>query len=213
MLDAQLVPASHRDSRWLMMVMHGLGDSPAGYAWLPEAMDLPWLNYQLLTAPDHYFGGYSWYDFSDNPGPGIERSHRLVTEQLQQNEDNGYPARQVFLFGFSQGCLMTWEVGLRYPRVLAGCIGVSGYLHETERVLRQLSPVAHQQRFLVTHGTYDSMIPIEPVRRQLARIRSAGIHVTWREFAKEHTIAGEAELSLIRDFVRAAHSVEPAAAP
>ena len=35
-----------------MIVLHGLGDSMEGYRWLPEALQLPWLNYLLVNAPD-----------------------------------------------------------------------------------------------------------------------------------------------------------------
>ncbi len=197
-----MVPAVERGSRWLMMVMHGLGDSIAGYRWLPEALDLPWLNYRLVNAPDHYFGGYSWYDFAGDPEPGVERSRRKLEELLDRQVEDGFPAERTFLFGFSQGCLMTWEVGLIHPRRLAGCIGISGYLHRPERFPAAFSPVAREQQFLITHGTADPLIPIEPVRRQAEALKAQGIRLTWREYSKDHTIAGEEELSLIRGFLR-----------
>jgi phospholipase/carboxylesterase len=196
------VRAREKDSRWVMLVLHGLGDSIAGYRWLPEALDLPWMNYQLINAPDHYFGGYSWYDFSGDPRPGVERSRRLLMEFMEGLEAQGVPSSEMVLFGFSQGCLMTLDVGMRYPRALGGCVGISGYAYEPQAAVRELSPVARQQRFLITHGTRDPLIPIDAVRPQIQLLKSAGLDITWREFAKEHTIAGEEELAVIRDFVR-----------
>ena len=32
-------------------------------------MNLPWLNYLLVNAPDKYYGGYSWFDYPDNIVP------------------------------------------------------------------------------------------------------------------------------------------------
>lgn len=212
MLDSLLVPAVEKDSRWLMVVLHGLGDSLAGYRWMPDALGLPWLNYRLVNAPDHYFGGYSWYDFSGVPGPGIERSRKSLSELFDKLAAEGQAPDKTFLFGFSQGCLMTLEFALQYPQVLAGCIGVSGYVHEPERLLGRLSPVARQQRFLVTHGTWDPLIPLEPVRLQIESLHKAGLGIEWREFRKEHTIAGEEELSVIRDFLIARRRVATAAA-
>jgi phospholipase/carboxylesterase len=201
MLDSLLVPAVEKDSRWLMVVLHGLGDSLAGYRWMPDALDLPWLGYRLVNAPDHYFGGYSWYDISGVPGPGIERSRKQLTELFDHLASQGQPANQTFLFGFSQGCLMTLEFALQYPHLLAGGIGISGYVHEPERLLGRLSPEARNQRFLVTHGSADPLIPLAPVRGQIESLRKAGLNIDWREFRKEHTIAGEEELSVIRDFL------------
>ncbi|MBX3746316.1 MAG: serine esterase [Verrucomicrobiae bacterium] len=210
MLDSLPIPATDKDSRWLMIVLHGLGDSLAGYRWLPDALALPWLHYRLVNAPDHYFGGYSWYDFAGDPGPGVERSARLLFELLEDSERQGFPPDQTILFGFSQGCLMTIEVALRYPRTLAGAVGISGYVHEPERLLQRRSPAAPSQRFLLTHGTADPLLPIEPVRRQMRQLQEAGIRVAWHEFPKEHTIAGEEEISLIRNFVT---GLRPAPSP
>jgi phospholipase/carboxylesterase len=185
-----------------MIALHGLGDSMEGYRWLPHAMQFPWLNYLLVNAPDRYYTGFSWYPFDDYPGPGIERSRKLLFELLDQMRAQGFATEKTVLFGFSQGCLMSMEVGARYPHRLAGIMGVSGYVHEPERLLRELSPQARQQRFLITHGTRDPLIPIEQVRPQLEMLRQAGLRIDWREFVKAHTIDDALELSVLRDFVR-----------
>ncbi len=203
MLTTELIPAVQTDSRRLMVVLHGLGDSMDGYRWLPEAMRLAALNYLLVNAPDEYYGGWSWYDLPGDAAPGVLRSRKLLFELLDLLRERGFPTEQTLLFGFSQGCLMTLETGLRYPHRLAGLIGVSGYVHEPERLLREMPPVAAQQRVLLTHGTYDPLIPISRTRAQAQLLRDAGLQIEWREFAKEHTIAGEAELAVIRAFAAA----------
>ena len=185
-----------------MIVLHGLGDSMAGYMWLPQILNLPWLNYLLVNAPDSYFGGFSWYDFAGEPGPGIIRSRKLLIELAEKQREEGWPADQTTVFGFSQGCLMAWELGLHYPHLFAGLIGVSGYAHEPERILDQLSPVARKQRFLITHGTLDNLIPFAQVRTQVQALKKAGLQIEWHEFQKDHTIAGEEEVDVIREFVK-----------
>ena len=97
---------------------------------------------------------------------------------------------------------MAIEIGARYPHRLAGIVGVSGYVHQPERLARELSPQARQQRFLITHGTDDPLIPIGQARPQMDLLRKAGLRIDWREFAKQHTIEGEVELSVVRDFVQ-----------
>ncbi len=201
MLETEFYPAAQKDSKRLLIALHGLGDSTAGYRWMPSALRLPWLNYLLVNAPDDYYGGYSWYDFAGNPGPGIERSRKLLFALLDAQRANGFPTGETVLFGFSQGCLLTVDVGFRYPHRFAGFVGVSGYVHEPARLLQELSPVAKEQRMLFTHGTQDPLIPCAEVRKQVDGLKSAGLNITWREFAKVHTIAGDEELDVIRDFV------------
>lgn len=201
MLEHELIPAEDKSSRCTLVALHGLGDSMEGYRFLPELLRLPWLNCLLVNAPDEYYGGYSWYDFAGDPGPGVERSRGLLFELLDKQCAAGYAAEQTILFGFSQGCLIVMEAGLRYSRRFAGVIGVSGYTHDPERAVTELSPVARDQKFLLTHGTHDPMIPIGPVRAQIKLLQSAGLQIHWHEFPKEHTIA-EPEIELIREFIR-----------
>ena len=201
MLDQEFIPAQETDSRRLLIMLHGLGDSASGYEWLPAALQLPWLNYLLVNAPDPYYGGFSWYDFSGDTGSGVRRSRQLLFQLLDQQRERGFATEQTILGGFSQGGLLTIEVGLRYPHLFAGLISISGYVFEPENLVQELSPVARQQQLLLTHGTIDPLIPIAPVRQQIQILKTAGLQIQWREFEKAHTIAGEEELRLIRDFV------------
>jgi phospholipase/carboxylesterase len=205
MLQTEFYPSAEKDSKCLMVALHGLGDSTAGYRWLPSAMRLPWMNYLLVNAPDAYYGGFSWYDFTGNDTKGIQRSRELLFEVLDTQRGNGFPTEKTVLFGFSQGCLMTVEVGFRYPHRFAGLVGISGYVHEPKKLLAELSPVAKSQRMLFTHGTQDPMIPFADVREQVKVLNAAGLRIQWREFIKGHTIAGEEEISVIREFVQAGY--------
>jgi phospholipase/carboxylesterase len=204
MLHSELIPAADAKSRRLMVMLHGLGDSIEGFRWLPEAMELPWLNYLLVNAPDDYYGGYSWFDL-DNSRPGIERSRQLLFALLDDLRAKNFPTEQVTLGGFSQGCLMSIEVGLSYPHLLAGIVGISGWVFDPEKLIREMPAVAVQQRILMTHGTADPMIPIVKPRAQIPFLKASGINVTWREFAKAHNIAGEPETALIREFIKAGY--------
>jgi len=205
MLHSELIPAAEKSSR-LMVMLHGLGDSIEGYRWFPEAMNLPWLNYLLVNAPDEYFGGRSWFDYPNAIAPGILRSRKLLFELLDDLRAKNFPADQITLAGFSQGSLMTIDVGLRYPHKFAGLVGISGWVFEVENLLKKLSPVAREQRLLVTHGPFDPIIPFEPVRGQIQKLKSAGLKAEWREFPKAHTIHGEDEIAVIRGFVRAGYA-------
>jgi phospholipase/carboxylesterase len=84
MLQVERIEAPEKGSRRLMVVLHGLGDSMEGYRWMPPAMGLPWMNYLLVNAPDHYYGGFSWYDFTGDAAAGVRRSRRLLIDLLER---------------------------------------------------------------------------------------------------------------------------------
>jgi phospholipase/carboxylesterase len=202
MLETKLIHAEERDSKRLMVVLHGLGDSMAGYAWVPQVMRFPWLNYLLINAPDPYYGGFSWYEYAGDARPGVRRSIQLLHGVLDSQRQLGFPTELTILSGFSQGCLMTLEGGLRYPHRLAGLIGLSGYVLDPHLLLREASPVAKEQRVLVTHGRQDPLIPFADVKKQMEELRAGGIPIEWHEFNKPHTIIEE-EIALMRTFVAA----------
>jgi phospholipase/carboxylesterase len=172
---------------------------------MPEALELPWLNFLLVNAPDAYNGGFSWFDYPDNIGPGVLRSRQLLFGLLDDLKAKGFPPEQITLGGFSQGGLMTVDVGLRYPHRLAGLVDISGWVFEIEKLMKEFSPVVREQRLLITHGPFDPLIPFDPVRQQANTLKVAKVRVDWQQFPKGHTIYGQEEISVIRDFVRAGY--------
>jgi len=205
MLHYELIPAKEKNSKRLMVMLHGLGDSIEGYRWLPEAMGFPWMNYLLVNAPDEYYGGYAWFEFGGDIVPGVQRSRKMLFELLDAMRARGFPTEQTTIGGFSQGCLMAIEAALRYSHRFAGIVGISGWVCKPEKLMQELSPVAVQQRLLITHGTIDPLVPFANTREHVNILKASGLHVEWHEFVKAHTIAGEDELDVIRKFVRAGY--------
>lgn len=200
-LRFESVPARGSAARALLIVLHGLGDSSKGWEWLPDELRLPWLEYALVDAPDPYHGGYSWYDLPGDAGPGVRRSRELLTRLIRDRIAAGHPAERIGLLGFSQGCLMTFDVGWRFSPRLGALVGISGYLHDPASLLRELAPEARQVPALFTHGTHDPIVPMVPVRGQAQALQQAGLPLEWCEFPKAHTVAGEPEIRRIREFL------------
>ena len=205
-LDTRFFPSAEPSTR-LMVVLHGLGDSMEGFFWLPSLMALPNLNYLLVNAPDPYTIGFAWFDI-DNPAPGVLRSRRVMQALFAELAAQGWESRDVFLFGFSQGCLISLDFALRHDQPLAGIVGVSGYIHEVESYAGKTSageihPAAREQSWLVTHGLYDELLPIARTRGQMEQIRAAGVPIEWEEYPKGHTIDPEKEMDRIRNWVAA----------
>jgi phospholipase/carboxylesterase len=185
----------------VMVVLHGLGDSLNGYHFLPEALGIPELSYLLLNAPDSYYGGYAWYDFMNDPAPGVIRSRGLLLSLLDELEEQGVPASDVFLFGFSQGCVMSLDVALRADKALCGVVGVSGYVAFPREYPAAFGAAALKQKILATHGRRDPVVPFEPSREQFQDLRRLGVQLEFTAYGKDHTMLLE-ELKDIAGWVR-----------
>jgi phospholipase/carboxylesterase len=188
-------------SKQLIVVLHGRGDSAEGFLWLQDELGIDSLNFLLLTAPTPYYSGFSWYDLPPRQLPGIMESRRLLELVFAETQHEGYAPNQTFLMGFSQGCLMTLEFGARYAHKLAGCVGISGYCHDPDALLREMNPNVNTGDWLITHGLFDEMLPVEVTRAQMKRLNDAGFKIDYREYEKTHTIDSERELPEIREWL------------
>jgi phospholipase/carboxylesterase len=193
---------AHVASKQLMVVLHGRGDSAEGFVWLQEALEIDWLNYLLLNAPSPYYTGFSWYDLPPAQLPGIVQSRKLLGQVFAETEKQGFLPESTFLFGFSQGCLLTLEFGARHLRPLAGYIGISGYAYDTDAILREMNPDVNRHNWLITHGTDDELLPVESTRAQIRQLTDGGFDIDYREYQKTHTIDDERELPDIRDWLK-----------
>jgi phospholipase/carboxylesterase len=200
--------AALEESRDLLVVLHGRGDSAAGLDWLQDELAIDTLNFLLLNAPRPYYTGFSWYDMPPHQLAGILASGKLLAQTFQEIAKAGFPPRRTFLGGFSQGCLMTLEFGSRYPVALAGYVGISGYCYDPAAILREMNPTVNRGNWLITHGTEDDLLPVTETRAQIQQLIAGGFQIDYREYRKEHTVDLKHEVPEIREWLLQRMSLE-----
>ena len=206
MLDYRLIAPKAGGSHHCL-VLHGLGDSHRGWMDVAPMLALPELGFAFADAPRAYGPGFSWFDIHADwsVDDGQVRESRAALAELIAHllKQLAIPDDRLFLMGFSQGCLMALDTALRWPRRFAGVVGISGFLTMLDEYPAALGTSAKQQRILMTHGTYDGMIPIRFVRKQKDALLALGLALEWKEYEKEHTLDPTEELEDIRSFFRA----------
>ncbi len=188
-------------SKKLMIILHGRGDSSQGFTFLPPYLNIDDMNYILLDAPYDYFGGFSWYDLPPNQLKGIENSRKILTEVLDTLFEDEFNASESFLFGFSQGSLLTFEFGARYEKVLAGYIAISGYIYDAETLLQEMNQNVKSSNWLCTHGTYDDVLPYNTSKTQVEVLQNGGFDIEFKSYDKVHTI-DEDELVMLKKWIK-----------
>lgn len=202
-LKSEWIPAASA-SKKLVVVLHGRGDSPAGFRWMPRALGFSDVNYLLLAAPDRYYTGYSWYDLPPDQGPGIIRSRRLIDKLIDEITAQGYRTEDAILFGFSQGCLMILEWAGRSEHRFAGLIGLSGYCYDAEKLAQEMSETARRAKWLITHGTIDETLPYELTEKHIQFLIKAGLPIEFKSYRKSHTIDDVDEIPMLRRWIAGA---------
>jgi phospholipase/carboxylesterase len=193
-LDCLLSGASDSPSR--VILLHGRGASAEDLHSLGEYLP-PRTQGVFPQAPIPFsFGGWVWYDIQ---GEGFERSAGMLIAFLDSLV-HGDPARaaKTILGGFSQGAVMTLDVGLRYRPRLAGLVAMSGYVMNVERAFDL--PDDHTPPVCLVHGTHDDVVGVERGRAAEAALRAREVTLRYEEFPIGHEINAES-WRFVQDFM------------
>lgn len=199
------IEPSRAERTGTLVFLHGLGDSPAGWDFLPDALELPGLEVVLVQAPIPYGPGWAWYDLDPSLRPSagtcadIAESRGLLESLLVEL---GRPTQSVVLGGFSQGSVMALETGLRSELPLAGLLCISGYVPLIADYPAGFGHRAAQRRILCTHGSRDQVIPLDFAQSQVQALAAMGIGIEMETFDKPHGLDEEEELPRIREWLR-----------
>lgn len=199
LFNSRYIPAA-RKSEKLMIVLHGKGDSVKPFMAFDKELRIPDMNYLLLNAPKKFMGGYSWYGDGVYQKQGVLRVRAKMLRLLNDLEAQGWKPENIFLFGFSQGCLVSADIAMNYPKKLGGVVGISGYFHFFPRWKKSLRKNI-KTPWLLTHGTKDDVLPIEDTQFGIEKLRSAGLEVQFIESQKKHVFEEE-EYPLIRKWIQ-----------
>lgn len=199
-----------------LITLHGRGVTGEDLVPIARELDLPRLRYIFPHAPLPFpstWGGRAWYELPPDDAEGIHQSCRLLTALIEELVADGWAPERIALAGFSQGAVMSLDVGLRYPKRMAGVLALSGYLHAPERLRAERSPEAIGTPILLCHGTEDPLLPIDGSRQAARLLTAEGFSVTLKEYPMGHEVIPEEIAEVKRFLVRIFPEAEPVRAP
>ena len=182
------------DPDGILVLLHGRGADEHDLVPLLDGLDperrlLGFTPRAPLALPP---GGAHWYVTRElgYPDPGtFSETFALLTAWFDAlPEQTGVPLSRTVIGGFSQGCVMSYALGLMRGRPTpAGIIALSGFIptvpgYELELASRDGLPVA------IGHGTLDPVIGVEYGRAARDRLAAGGLDVVYRETPIPHTI-------------------------
>ncbi len=186
--------------------MHGLGADGADFVPIVRELDLnglPEIRFvfpHAPTMPVTINGGYvmrAWYDILGNDiakredEVGLRKSQAAIEQLVDQEKARGIPTHRIILAGFSQGCAMALQTGLRYPEKLAGLLCLSGYVPLYAAVAAERHTANLATPIFLAHGSGDSVIPIVRAEQSRDILRALGYPVEWHEYMMPHSVCAE----------------------
>ena len=163
-----LEPLSKKKPKNAIILCHGYGGDGkdisilANYwrAYLPETLFLcPDAPERCAASPT----GFQWFDLMDqSPEQILSKSivaenklNKLIDEVKDQND---LKADQIIIGGFSQGCMLTLQTGIKRTDKINSVVGYSGKIINTEHLAKNINS---RPNIILMHGDIDQVVTIE----------------------------------------------------
>ncbi|NHZ95727.1 alpha/beta hydrolase [Massilia sp. CCM 8734] len=186
--------------------MHGLGADGNDFVSMTNELDLtglPGIRFvfpNANTMPVTINNGYvmrSWYDIVHadigrrEDEAGLRASQVQIEALIAREKARGIPASRIILAGFSQGCAMTLQTGLRHPEKLAGLMCLSGYVPLADKIAAERSEASLATPIFQVHGQYDGVIPMTRAVASRDLLTALGYQVEWHDYPMQHSLCQE----------------------
>lgn len=186
--------------------MHGLGADANDFVPIVKELDLrgcPPIRFVFPNAPTMPVtinGGYvmrAWYDILGTDiarredEAGLRQSQGEIEKLIAREIERGIPAHRIILAGFSQGCAMTLQTGLRYPQQLGGMLCLSGYVPLSAHIAAERHPANQNTPIFLVHGVADPVIPLQRAEQSRQLLEQCGYQIEWHTYPMPHSVCAE----------------------
>ncbi|WP_213942190.1 dienelactone hydrolase family protein [Pseudomonas sp. dw_612] len=160
----QANPDSHNQP--LVIFLHGYGSNERDLFGIKDELPAQF-NYLSVQAPVALDAdSYQWFR---KKGEGayngetddLKTSGKVLLDFIAQAAKKYHTdANKVFLVGFSQGAIMSYEVGLRHPEAMGGIAALSGRILPVLKAELKPDEKRQQLAIFIGHGTEDQRLPV-----------------------------------------------------
>jgi predicted esterase len=140
-------------------------------------------------------GSWSWYE-RDSPlrtAQITEGRGKLLALVEALRLKHGVGPERMAVWGFSQGGLMSLEVGLAAPSALAATLSFGGKLDDVSSGSPAVMARARGRNFFLLHGTQDGVVPFQRSREAYRALAGNGGLVELAELPIRHEITPVAQ--------------------
>jgi phospholipase/carboxylesterase len=186
--------------------MHGLGADSSDFVPLVPELDLTGCGAIRFVFPDAPVmpvtmnGGYrmrSWYDIiglgldRKEDESGLRASQAAIERLIAREVERGIATERIVIAGFSQGCAMALQVGLRHPQRLAGLLCLSGYLPLRDLVAAERTGANQDTPIFMGHGQSDNVVALDRAAKSRDILQALEYEVQWHTYPMAHSVCAE----------------------
>ena len=107
--------------------------------------------------------GFQWFDLRDESAEQILSKSLVAEIKLNKlidevKKENNLSDSQIALGGFSQGCMISLQTGLKRKDTINSIIGYSGKIIDVEHLSKN---IVSRPNIILMHGDIDQVVPID----------------------------------------------------
>jgi phospholipase/carboxylesterase len=182
-----------------LLLLHGIGSNEADLFGLAPYLDERLLVVSARAPVVMGPGSFGWFNIEFTPR-GMTADIEQAKKSLRQlpvfideliETYRADPAGGVYLMGFSQGAMMTLALSLNHPERISGAVVMSGRFPSSVLEDRLNVEALEGKPFIVTHGIYDPVLPVEEGRAVRKSLEALPVKLTYREYPMGHEVSME----------------------
>ena len=192
-------PTSFDQNSKVVFMFHGYGSNKEDLFSFSKFMDPELLVVSVQAPLKLDYNSYCWWllQYDDNMKLKMDTKQALKTindlDKFISSEINkkyNLNFNQIYLIGFSQGCMISYALSINYPKKYKKVIGLSGKIpFDVIRYDKEQDYSNHN--FFCSHGINDQVIPIEIGRESDNWLTKNKICHKYLEFNSSHNINAE----------------------
>ena len=211
--------SKHDKPEKIIFMLHGYGDNAANFLHLANPIDQDdWKAlYVAMNAPNYITGnlmGYQWFDLYPNgmyiseAGPKefkqirneiSDAVNKIINTMEKYCESLQLSLADCILIGFSQGGMMTFEVGNFLDKQLAGLVILSGRIIKNDPIKNK---ILQQTPIFISHGEKDEVIPVKSLHKSREYLSTNNCNFESHILPFDgHNISPEA-INLLQNFIK-----------
>jgi phospholipase/carboxylesterase len=214
------LPANAGPKTPVLILMHGYGSNENDLFDLAKTFDQRFITFSLRAPLALGNGGFSWFEIQRLPENRMKFLYKEAAESRTRiisfivNACRAYhvDSTQVYLLGFSQGAILSFDIAMTAPGKIAGIVALSGRLLDETANLKPDAKQLSKVKVFIGHGTADNMLSISESEKAYSFLKARQVqNVTFKKYDIPHSING-AELNDIKTWFSVALPAEKAPA-
>ena len=183
----------------VIIMFHGYGSNKDDLFSFAKFMNPNFLIISIQAPIQIDYNSYCWWSLNLNNDMQLQMDDKEAKNSLNElntfiSEDlsikYNFGLNQVYLLGFSQGCMISYALSINFPENYKKVVGLSGKIpHEIINFNEKFDYSNHN--FFCSHGINDQVIPIEVGRESDRWFSEKNINHKYLEFESAHGINSE----------------------